>query len=245
MTSEGGQEEKQQGIKWQPLQTIKEVEFDPNWNKFPPPFASKAEHGGFLYGTEHNVLCTKRNSKEAIVSCSFVQCSGALLLNRETNLISLIHESVWSAATGAILAMQRAYPLEVITIRGPIGMIRFSDISGFHNRLDKSYQKSFLSIDRKNPQYYRPQDKRGLMEKHAFLDYSSIRGIGVQEVTKMFEKSMNEDVPNGGTKLIGEIEIPVSEQDLNRWSLTYRAKENKIHIYESGTDQIFTYQGFP
>ncbi len=225
-----------------PLEVIENFDFNVDWNRFPPPFASEKEALGFLSGSEGKVLCTKN---ESIFSQDFVQCVGALIRNRKSGLVFVIHQSEWSGAASAILCAQRQDDLDVIKINGPKGkMMEFQTITNRHNSDPKEFQQLFQKINRNDFQLYGKHDPKHL--KHAFLDRSAIKGLTTEELENLFKQavSMSED-SFGATNLIGTINIPVPREKSNRWSMLYRPAENIVWIYDSGAKKLFKYAGFP
>lgn len=225
----------------QPLEVIKDFEYSDDWNMFTPPFATEEEAYGFLSGSESTVLCSQG---EPLYSRNFVQCAGALVRNRRTGLVSLIHQSTWSASASIVLALQRPDDLDVITLQGPSGYMRFETVASEHKQPAEQYYDSFSSIDRTNPLLYPRSDSETNDLKHKFPDYSLIKGISTEEMERMFERC-KEDQSVGDTRLLGRIDLPVTREESNRWYLLYRPEENIIWVYESGTRQLFKYAGFP
>lgn len=228
-------------IQWKPLEVYQNFQYSENENMFTPPFATKEEAFGFLSGSESTVLCSK---KEPIYSENFVQCAGALVKNKKTGLVSVIHQLLWSASASLILALQRPDDLDIVTItsesRGSIG---FSTVKFFHEKNPLEYYKPFASIDRTDWMKYNPDSKFNNL-KHVLDDFSQIKGITTKEVEDLFKRAEQNENIVGKTRLIGDIKIPVSREESNRWSLLYRPKENVIWIYESGIKKLFKYPGF-
>ncbi len=224
---------------WQPKEVIKNFNYSIDHGIYTAPFASKAEAWAFLRGSEH---VTQVSKGETILSENFVQCSGALMKNKRTGMVSLIHESLWSAAAGSILSLQRSDDLDVIIMQGPYGMMRFSDIAGFHKGQPKYWEESVLETQRQNFLIYPKGDKNN-HRRHILGDLSTIKGLTEKELKSMLD-DYKTNPRQGATNLIGIIDLPVTKAEANRWSVVYRPKENLVRIFESGTRQLFTYRGF-
>ncbi len=81
-------------------------------------------------------------------------------------------------------------------------------------------------------------------ENRTFLiNDSAMIGLPEKEVDSMISEIRgNHSV--GKTRLVGEIEIPLTKSEVNRWYLLYRPKENIIWVYESKSKKLFKYAGF-
>lgn len=227
-------------ISLQPLEIYHNFQWSQDENIFTPPFASENEALGFLSDSENAVLCSK---DESLFSSDFVQCSGVLVKNKNTELVSVIHQSVWSASASLILSLQRPDDIDVIPIAGNFGsIIKFSTVDSYHKQDPSKFYESFTSIDRTDEIRY-PSKWKNL--KHILGDNSKIKGISTNEVEDLFERAEESKNIIGKSRLVGDIKIPVSKTESNRWSLLYRPKENIIWVYESGSKKLFKYPGFP
>ncbi len=231
-----------------PTGVVKNFLYDPDRNNYLSPFASEDEYHGFLSGGEHVVLCTSPQKGETVVSKDAVQCSMAMIRNRRTGLVSVLHQSLWSAAAGIILGVQKHDDIDVILAEGRKGIMNFQSLDAEHIRppyLNK-YQQYFNEIDRTDWRAY-PAGSERVDEKHVFGKLGSgssiIKGITSAELQRMISES-DSGSKVGLTYPSGLIQIPVERDRMNRWSLTYRPRDNVILIYESGTNQLFTYPGF-
>lgn len=226
-----------------PLDVIENFDFNVDWNRFPPPFASEKEALGFLSGSEGKVLCTRN---EPIFSHDFLQCVGALIRNRKSGLVFVIHQSEWSGAATAILSAQRQDDLDVIMMNGPKGQLtEFQTIVNKHESDPRELHRLFKGINRDDFQLYSRNDPNKNL-KHVFLDRSAIKGLTTEELENLFiqaEACDNNSI--GFTNLIGTIDLPLPREVSNRWSMLYRPKENIIWIYDSGAKKLFKYAGFP
>lgn len=229
------------GVRRTPLDVYDNFDFDSSANRFPKPFASKKEVFGPLSGSEGWTLCSKG---ESIYSYAFVQCGGALIRNRDTGLITLIHESTWSDAADAALALQRNNDLDVITINGPFGGMRFKNVMYAHEKDPYQTIKNIEDVDINNSRKYRGGNSGKESDVHLFGHKSALLGLSESEVRKAAQEIKGGVIAKGQTNELGEINIPVSNGEGNRWYLLYRPKENVIWIYESGVNKLFKYQGF-
>lgn len=236
LTSNEGQ------VKWQPVRVYENFRYSDDQGIYTPPFASREEAWGFLSGSESVFLCSKT---ESLYSRGFVQCGCALIRNRNSGLVSVIHQSDWSAAAGAILAMQRPDDIDVVVMNGPIGHMAFDTVDYFHKEKPFRAYEAFARIDRDNWMNYPESQSQWKDVRHVFGDYSRILGLSTKEVENMFFRAKKSLDCVGRAHLIGNIGIPGSVEQLDRWSLVYRPTENVIYIYVSGTKQLFRYQGFP
>lgn len=222
------------------LDVIEGVDFNPSMNLYPAPFARREEVDGFLSGSEHWTLCS---SGESIYSHSFVQCNAALIRNRQTGKIQLIHESTWSGSATVALGTQRSEDIDVITIVGPSGTILFRDIQYFH---EKDPEETIAWIDGINESASKrfSDDEPGNEDRVSlFLDSSALLGVSRADLKQATARLKSNSIV-GDTHHFGRIQIPVSRGKVNRWYLLYRPFENVIWIYESGTKQLFKYCGF-
>lgn len=229
--------------KIQPIEVIENFEFSMDRGIYSVPFASEEESWGFLSGSEGTVLCTKN---EPIFSHHFVQCAGALLRNKRTGLISIIHQSAWSVAATTILTSQRSDNLDVITIRGPISQLMdFNVIKRDHEktRVDE-VRKELDRMNHPDPWAHPETQMKTNNVGHIFGDRSRIKGLSAEEIGEMFEETEGSAVA-GDTNLVGDIKLPVTRKETNRWFLLYRPEENAIWIYDSGAKKLFKYAGFP
>jgi hypothetical protein len=235
-----GTELERPALNWQPMAVYENVYFNESHNAFPEPFASEAETEGFLSGSEHWTLCSKG---ETMYSRDFVQCGAALIRNKSTGLVTLIHESMWSESADVGLALQRADDVEVITILGPYSYMHFDNVRYAHEKDPRDAADTIVGIDRQRSHRYR--GGTGIEENmaHIFLNGSALLGLSEREIAEgLSNLQLTQQV--GETQHIGRIEIPVSRNETNRWYLLYRPKENIIWIYESGTKKLFKYPGF-
>lgn len=223
----------------QPLKVVNNFDYSASSNNFTPPFATESEYYSFLSGREGTVLCTR---KEPICSKDFVQCSGALVRNKRTGLLSLIHQSMWSTAAETILAVQRPDDLDIILIDSPTGRAMGREVIWSHGLEARNYRQEFSEIDRTDPLSYKDPQTRDL--KHTLVDYSHIRGVSTAEMMEMFERGEEKETA-GSTSFLGEIKLPGTLDEIGRMSLLYRPAENVVWIYSEGKKQLFKYPGFP
>lgn len=221
----------------QPIKVIEDFHYSENTGMYTPPFATEDEIWGFLSGSESTVLCTK---KDTIVSRRFVQCSGALIRNRDTGLISLIHQSLWSSAAQNILTLQRAHDLDVITMQGPIGLMRFGTIQNAHEIAQPNDRDVFVKEGDKYSGGIFAYEKHD--PRHNLLrDGSFIYGLTEKEIEAMYADSARGKV--GETNWVGSITLPGSRENA-LWTMMYRPKENVIQIYALSTNRLYFFKGF-
>ena len=192
---------------------------------------------GLLSGSEGWTLCSQG---ETMYSRGFVQCGAALIKNRETGMISLIHQSTWSEAAGAVLMLQRREDLDVILVSGPFGSVQFDTVEYFHEKDPSDAIAGVEQVDLESSRKYRPdlgENRTHLMTGSALL------GLTEPQVQEMVS-GVASDGSVGETNLVGKIEIPLSKGEVNRWHLLYRPNENFIWIYESKSKKLFKYAGF-
>lgn len=200
-------------------------------------FASKEEVRGFLSGSEGWVLCSKG---ESIYSHSFVQCSAALIRNRNTGLITLIHQSTWSDAADAALMLQRRDDIDVITISGPLGSMQFKNVNYTHYKNPHETANMLEKVDVAKSREYQ---QSGAENKVHLMRRSALLGLSEDEV-KTMSAGVLEDDTVGMANHVGKIDIPLAGGDIDRWFLLYRPQENCIWIYESKSKKLFKYRGF-
>lgn len=230
-----------------PLGVIENFPFSENKNQFPAPFASEEEYFGLLSGSESSTLCSMG---ETLVSKAFVQCAGALAKNMDTGLITLIHESMWSSSATGALALQKKHNLQFITMDGASGYMKPENIAWAHkgaNERDNlsNIEETFHVVSRE-ASTYKPYDEK--IERpfiQAFGDSSRIKGLSQNEIHRFLKEMQNNQIPDGTTKFLGRLALPVSKKESGRWYLTYRPTENFIYIFESGVEKLFVYPGFP
>ncbi len=133
------------GLQRQPLMVYDSVVFSDRDNKYPELFAKKEEVFGLLSGSERWTLCSQG---EPIYSYAFVQCGAALVRNRKTGLITLIHESVWSDGADAALALQHNDDLDVITIEGPFSYMDIRKVKYAHEKDPEEALTVLEKVDR-------------------------------------------------------------------------------------------------
>lgn len=224
----------------QPLEVIEGFKFSEDFNEFKRPFATKEESLGFLTGSESTTLCS---NKDPIYSRSFVQCGAVLARNRRSGLITLIHQSMWSTSADVAVALQRSDDLDVVTVSGPFGWMPFNKPKYAYEKNPKEAIESYKSINHEDPHLYYGFSKQEKERTQIFGDHSLIKGLTAGEISKMMEIQVNTG-KTGKIRQIGEISLPVSKAEGNRWYLLYRPNENVIRIYESGAKKLFKYQGF-
>lgn len=240
--SEGDQTSNERKVvQRQPLTVYENFYFNDSDNSFPEPFASEKEVFGLLSGSESWTLCSKG---EPIYSRGFVQCGGALTRNRETGLVTLMHESLWSDSADAAMALQRNNDLDVITLHGPFGGINFKKVKDAHERDPKEAIKFIEDVDKKASRKYRGGNVNEESDVHLFGNRSALLGLSENEVQSAVQKIKAGGNKTGLTRELAEINIPVSKSEGNRWYLLYRPDENIIWIYESGAKKLFKYAGF-
>ncbi len=229
------------GINRQPLAVYENFIFSESGSIFPEPFASDNEVFGFLSASESWTLCSKG---EPIYSRGFVQCGGALIRNRQTRLVTLIHESLWSASADVALALQGNDDLDVITIDGPFGGINFKEVKDAHQRDPNELIRLIENVDIEASRKYKggSVDKEGNV--HLFGYRSALLGLSESEVQRAVQRIKAGGNITGLTREVAKIKIPVSKSEGDRWYLLYRPKENIIWIYESGAKKLFKYKGF-
>lgn len=227
----------------EPLEVVDNFEYSGDQGVYTPPFASEYEWwDALLNGSEYNALCTQGD--EPIISRGFVQCGGALIRNRDTGLITLVHESQWSTAANSILSLQKKNNLDVIVMNNPIGQMRFEKIARAHKKSLKDVNELFV---KDGEEHWAASTMEGGVyrsepQNHMLHDGSRIKGLTAEQIARMAEESTGD--AQGETNLIGEIWLPLPDKSRMKWSLVYRPKENKILIYSHGTKQLFVYPGF-
>ena len=232
--------EKRNDPNWEPLEVFENIDFNPSRSRYPTLFASQAEVDGFLSGSEHWTLCS---SGESMYSASFVQCAGALVRNRQTGITTLIHESMWSASATVALGIQKHEDLDIITIAGPIGGMRFKDLKYFHEKDSRETIELIDTIDDAASVRYGMYYPGKEFLANFFWDRSKLLGLSKEDLQRsVLQLTTNPHM--GETNHIGDIRLPVSRGEANRWYLLYRPEENIIWIYESGTRKLFKYPGF-
>jgi hypothetical protein len=231
----------------QPLQVVKDFPFDSNRNKYPQPFVSEKEAWDeLLNGSESTVLYSPDD--ETIYSRAFVQCGGALVRNRRTGAVFLIHESNWSTAAQCILEAQRKDDFDVIIMNARSGHMKFSRIKDSH----KGLGMNGVSVAPKNVFLQEGEEHWALSSsggkyfsenprEHMVRDGSRIKGISLEELQALHEDSQRES-SQGKSELIGKIDLP---ERVAKWSLTYRPKENVIMIFAHDTNELYYYPAFP
>lgn len=230
---------------WKPLEIYNNFNYSESFGRFTPPFASAEEARGLRSGREGTVLCTR---EDPIVSKEFVQCNAALIKNKNIGLISLIHQSTWLDSSKTILNLQKTDDIDVVTINGPNRGMRFDDIQTNHCKSPNDYN-GFKKIDRNNEHNYHsvPLEHKNLV--HKFFG-SQIAGISTEEMDFLYKREEQNKNFQGKTNLVGNIILPISYEERNKWSLLYRPKENVIWVYalgksDGGISKLFKYQGFP
>lgn len=239
-TNEGHGRTGEIGIQRQPLKIYDNFYFSDSNGVYPEPFVRKEEADGLLSGSEGWTLCSKG---EPVYSHGFVQCAAALVRNKDTGLVTLIHQSTWSESADAAMALQRPDDIDVIIISGPFGGMSLENIKYAHDKDPKGVLDSIENIDRKASRKYRGGAAAKGNGVHIFRNYSALLGLSESELSEYVERLKKEKTV-GAVNQIGNIEIPVAKGGANRWYLLYRPKENVIWIYESGARKLFKYQGF-
>lgn len=215
-----GTELERPALNWQPMAVYENVYFNESNDAFPEPFASKVETMSFLSGSESWTLCSRG---ETIYSRNFVQCGAALIRNKSTGLVTLIHESMWSESADVGLALQRADDVEVITIRGPYSHMQFDNVRYAHENDPHSATDAIVGIDRQRSRRFRGGTGIEENKAHIFFNGSVLLGLSEREIAEgLSNLQLNKQV--GETQHIGRIEIPVSMGKSNRWYLLYRPK---------------------
>ncbi len=242
LLTEGGSENPEKvDIQWKPLVVYENIDFSESNNQFPEPFATKEEVFGLLSGSESWTLCSKG---DPIFSRAFVQCGAALVRNRNTGLITLIHESVWSESADVAMALQRDDDVDVVTIHGPFGGLNLSSVKYAHEKPPQDAIENIKSFDKKSSRKYGVESGSEENLVHLFGNRSALIGLSENDVQNAVERIKDGGSAKGLTQEIGEINIPVSKAIGNRWYLLYRPEENIIWIYESGARKLFKYRGF-
>ncbi len=239
--SEGLEGSEYSGVQRQPLAVYENFYFNDSDNAYPEPFASEDEVFGLLSGSESWTLCSKG---EPIYSRAFVQCGGALIRNRQTGLVTLIHESVWSDSADVALALQRNNDLDVITLHGPFGGINFKNVKYAHEKDPKEAIQCIEAVDKKASRKYRGGNLDEESDVHLLGHRSALLGLQESEVQSAVDRIKAGGNTVGQTRQLADIKIPVSKSEGNRWYLLYRPNENIIWIYESGAKKLFKYKGF-
>jgi hypothetical protein len=150
------------------------------------------------------------------------------------------HQSTWSDAADAVLMLQRKDDLDVITIDGPFGTMRFKDVAYAHYKNPTEAVSAVQNVDLEKSRKYQDgvvENKVHLMRRSALL------GLSESEVARMMA-DVAVDTPAGKTNQVAKIDIPLDAGQANRWYLLYRPHENIIWIYESKSKKLFKYKGF-
>lgn len=181
-------------------------------------FASKEEVRSLLSGSEGWTLCSKG---ESIYSHSFAQCSAALVRDRNTGLITLIHQSTWSDAADAALMLQRKDDLDVITVSGPFGTMNFKNVNYAHYKNPGEAISSLKKVDLDKSRQYQEgaaENKVHLMHKSALI------GLSEDEVNKMMA-GVIEDNSIGTANHVGKIDLPLNKGQVDRWYMLIDLKK--------------------
>ena len=218
----------EEGLERKPIEIIDGFEWSLDAQKYTPPFASRDEVNGLLSGSEKSVLISSKG--ESIYSVNFSECSGALVRNRQTGIITLIHESLWSEAASAVFALQKTNDLDVITIAEPARGIPL-------NRIERTHG---IGVTQLLDLVGSGSDKQ-VSDKVRKLNWSTLIGLTDLEIRDMLKVCESSNVV-GDTRHVGDIKIPLAGRE--GWDLLYRPKENIIWIYEPEAKRLYKYQGF-
>lgn len=113
-----------------PIDVVSGFMWDRRNRKYTAPFASEKETHGHLSGSESTTLMSRFG--EPVFSMGFVQCSSALVKNRQNGIITLIHQSLWSDSASVALGLQRMDDIDVITISDQAHGIKMKNIVDTH-----------------------------------------------------------------------------------------------------------------
>lgn len=218
----------EEGFERKPIEVLNGFEWSLDTQKYTHPFASRDEVKGLLTGSEKSVLVSTKG--EPIYSVNFSECSGALVRNRQTGMITLIHESLWSDAASTAFALQKTNDLDVITIAEPARGIPFKRIESTHG-IDVAQLLDLIGSG---------NDKQ-ISDKVRKLSWSTLIGLTDLEIKDML-KVCASSKSVGNTRHVGDIKIPLAGRD--GWDLLYRPKENIIWIYEPTGKRLYKYKGF-
>ncbi len=211
-----------------PLEIRDGFEWSLDTQKYTPPFATREEVNGLLVGSEKSVLVSSKG--ESIYSVNFSECSGALVRNRQSGIITLIHESLWSEAASAVFALQKTNDLDVITIAEPARGLPFKRIERTH-RIGVTQLIDIVGSG----------SDMQISDKTRKLSWSTLLGLTDLEIKDMLKVCASSNAV-GDTRHVGDIKIPLAGRE--GWDLLYRPKENIIWIYEPDAKKLYKYKGF-